>query len=67
MPICSVKQPSFLHDFAVTERYAILPEIQIVMNPMGIVVGGGAPVGADFGMVARTSPRCGASSCRGST
>ncbi|KAM0898118.1 hypothetical protein ACQ4PT_022117 [Festuca glaucescens] len=53
VPIFSVKQPSFLHDFAVTERYAIFPEIQIVMNPMGMVVGGGAPVGADSGMVPR--------------
>lgn len=53
VPIFSVKQPSFLHDFAVTERYAIFPEIQIVMNPMGMVVGGGAPVGADPSMVPR--------------
>ena len=52
MPIFSVKQSSFLHDFAVTERYAIFPEIQIVMNPMGMV-SGGAPVGADSGMVPR--------------
>lgn len=53
VPIFSVKQPSFLHDFAVTEHYAIFPEIQIVMNPMGMVVGGGSPVGADPGMVPR--------------
>uniref|UniRef100_A0ACD5WW24 Uncharacterized protein n=1 Tax=Avena sativa TaxID=4498 RepID=A0ACD5WW24_AVESA len=55
VPIFSVRQPSFVHDFAVTERYAIFPEIQIVMNPMSMVVGGGAPVGADPG----TMPRLG--------
>ena len=52
VPIFSVQQPSFLHDFAVTERYAIFPEIQIVMQPMGMVAGG-APVGADSGKVPR--------------
>ncbi|XP_062220037.1 9-cis-epoxycarotenoid dioxygenase NCED1, chloroplastic-like [Phragmites australis] len=53
VPIFSVQQPSFLHDFAVTERYAIFPEIQIVMKPMDMVVGGGAPVGSDSGKVPR--------------
>ncbi|WVZ74040.1 hypothetical protein U9M48_022270 [Paspalum notatum var. saurae] len=52
VPIFSVQQPSFLHDFAVTERYAIFPEIQIVMQPMGMVAGG-APVGSDAGKVPR--------------
>ncbi|KAF8729735.1 hypothetical protein HU200_017701 [Digitaria exilis] len=52
VPIFSVQQPSFLHDFAVTERYAIFPDIQIVMQPMGMVAGG-APVGSDSGKVPR--------------
>ncbi|KAK3155024.1 hypothetical protein QOZ80_2BG0197870 [Eleusine coracana subsp. coracana] len=52
VPIFSVRQPSFLHDFAVTERHAIFPEIQIVMQPMGMVAGG-APVGSDSGKVPR--------------
>jgi 9-cis-epoxycarotenoid dioxygenase len=52
VPIFSVQQPTFLHDFAVTERYAIFPEIQIVMQPMGMVAGG-APVGSDHGKVPR--------------
>ncbi|CAL4884886.1 unnamed protein product [Urochloa decumbens] len=52
VPIFSVQQPSFLHDFAITERYAIFPEIQIVMQPMGMVAGG-APVGSDPGKVPR--------------
>ncbi|KAG8072021.1 hypothetical protein GUJ93_ZPchr0006g45233 [Zizania palustris] len=53
VPIFSVQQPSFLHDFAITERYAIFPEIQIVMKPMDMVVGGGSPVGSDPGKVPR--------------
>ncbi|CAO1939655.1 unnamed protein product [Urochloa humidicola] len=52
VPIFSVRQPSFLHDFAVTERHAIFPEMQIVMQPMGMV-SGGAPVGSDPGKVPR--------------
>ncbi|CAN6233802.1 unnamed protein product [Urochloa humidicola] len=52
VPIFSVRQPSFLHDFAITERYAIFPEMQIVMQPMGMVAGG-APVGSDPGKVPR--------------
>ncbi|XP_074558198.1 9-cis-epoxycarotenoid dioxygenase NCED1, chloroplastic [Curcuma longa] len=53
VPIFSVQQPSFLHDFAVTERYAIFPDLQIVMKPMDMVLGGGAPVGSDNGKVPR--------------
>ncbi|XP_006647756.2 9-cis-epoxycarotenoid dioxygenase NCED1, chloroplastic [Oryza brachyantha] len=53
VPIFSVQQPSFQHDFAITERYAIFPEIQIVMKPMDMVVGGGSPVGSDPGKVPR--------------
>ncbi|TVU28162.1 hypothetical protein EJB05_19671, partial [Eragrostis curvula] len=53
VPIFSVRQPSFMHDFAVTDRYAIFPELQIVMKPMDMVVGGGSPVGSDSGKVPR--------------
>lgn len=53
VPIFSVKQPSFLHDFAITEHYAIFPDIQIVMNPMDMLLGGGSPVGSDPGKVPR--------------
>nr|AEO50759.1 CCD4c [Crocus sativus] len=53
VPIFSVTQPSFLHDFAVTEHYAIFPDIQIVMKPMDMVLGGGSPVGSDRGKVPR--------------
>ncbi|XP_074585237.1 9-cis-epoxycarotenoid dioxygenase NCED1, chloroplastic-like [Curcuma longa] len=53
VPIFSVRQPSFLHDFAVTERYAVFPDIQIVMKPMNMVLGGGGLVGLDNGKVPR--------------
>nr|AMY62111.1 putative carotenoid cleavage dioxygenase 4 [Musa troglodytarum] len=53
VPIFSLRQPSFLHDFAITERYAIFPDLQIVMKPMDMVLGGGAPVGSDNGKVPR--------------
>uniref|UniRef100_A0A0D9VJY7 9-cis-epoxycarotenoid dioxygenase n=1 Tax=Leersia perrieri TaxID=77586 RepID=A0A0D9VJY7_9ORYZ len=53
VPFFSVEQPSFLHDFAITERHAIFPEIQIVMKPMDMVVGGGSPVGSDPNKVPR--------------
>ncbi|KAJ6846378.1 putative zeaxanthin 7,8(7',8')-cleavage dioxygenase, chromoplastic [Iris pallida] len=53
VPIFSVNQPSFLHDFAITEHYAIFPDIQIVMKPMEMVMGGGSPVGSDPGKVPR--------------
>ncbi|KAG6477892.1 zeaxanthin 7,8(7',8')-cleavage dioxygenase, chromoplastic-like [Zingiber officinale] len=53
VPIFSVRQPSFLHDFAVTERYAVFADIQIVMKPMNMVLGGGGLVGSDNGKVPR--------------
>nr|AKN09911.1 carotenoid cleavage dioxygenase [Crocus ancyrensis] len=53
VPIFSVTQPSFLHDFAITEHYAIFPDIQIVMKPMDMVLGGGSPVGSDRGKIPR--------------
>ncbi|EHA8588143.1 9-cis-epoxycarotenoid dioxygenase NCED1, chloroplastic [Cocos nucifera] len=53
VPIFSVAKPSFLHDFAVTERHAVFPDIQIVMKPMDMVLGGGAPVGSDPEKVTR--------------
>ncbi|CAM0952805.1 unnamed protein product [Alopecurus aequalis] len=53
VPISSLKQPHFLHDFAVTERYAIFPETQMVIKPMDMVMANGALVGADLGKVPR--------------
>ncbi|PKA64118.1 putative carotenoid cleavage dioxygenase 4, chloroplastic [Apostasia shenzhenica] len=53
VPIFSVTQPSFLHDFAITERFAVFPDIQIVMKPVDMIVRGGSPVGSDRGKVPR--------------
>ncbi|KAM0935253.1 putative oxidoreductase [Dioscorea sansibarensis] len=53
VPIFSVREPSFLHDFAITENYAIFPDIQIVMKPMDMLLRGGAPVGSNRAKVPR--------------
>ncbi|PKI76539.1 hypothetical protein CRG98_003090 [Punica granatum] len=53
VPIFSMTHPSFLHDFAITKKYAIFMEIQIGMNPIEMIFGGGSPVGADPGKVPR--------------
>ncbi|KAL4346383.1 hypothetical protein GQ457_17G019570 [Hibiscus cannabinus] len=53
VPIFSMTRPSFLHDFAITNKYAIFADIQIGMNPMDMIFGGGSPVGADPAKVPR--------------
>nr|BAM34602.1 carotenoid cleavage dioxygenase [Lilium brownii var. viridulum] len=53
VPIFSMRDPSFLHDFAITEHYTALPDIQMVMKPMDMVLGGGSPVGSDRAKVPR--------------
>ncbi|XP_042493200.1 probable carotenoid cleavage dioxygenase 4, chloroplastic [Macadamia integrifolia] len=53
VPIFSMTSPSFLHDFAITKKYAIFPEIQIGMNPADMIFGGGSPVGTNPGKVPR--------------
>uniref|UniRef100_A0A0E0B8D2 Uncharacterized protein n=1 Tax=Oryza glumipatula TaxID=40148 RepID=A0A0E0B8D2_9ORYZ len=40
-----------LHDFAITEHYAIFPESQLVMRPMNMAVRGGSLIGLDSAMV----------------
>lgn len=52
VPIYGVQQPSFLHDFAITRRYALFPDMQIVMKPLDLVLGG-SPVGTDPSKVPR--------------
>ncbi|KAF5735131.1 Nine-cis-epoxycarotenoid dioxygenase 4 [Tripterygium wilfordii] len=52
VPIFSMTRPSFLHDFAITKKYAIFADIQIVMNPVEMI-SGGAPVGSDPSKVCR--------------
>ena len=41
VPIFSIKQPSFIHDFAITKRFAIFHETQLVVAPMKVVMGRG--------------------------
>ncbi|GLT91383.1 hypothetical protein SLE2022_092740 [Rubroshorea leprosula] len=53
VPIFSMTRPSFLHDFAITKNYAIFADIQIGMNPMEMIFGGGSPVGSDPTKVSR--------------
>uniref|UniRef100_A0A0E0M5W5 Uncharacterized protein n=1 Tax=Oryza punctata TaxID=4537 RepID=A0A0E0M5W5_ORYPU len=47
VPIFSLKQPSVMHGFAITELYALFPETQLVMKPMDMVVHGGSFIGLD--------------------
>uniref|UniRef100_A0A0D9XI50 Uncharacterized protein n=1 Tax=Leersia perrieri TaxID=77586 RepID=A0A0D9XI50_9ORYZ len=53
VPIFSLQKPSMLHDFAITERYAIFPESQLVMSPLDMAVHGGSLVRLDREMVPR--------------
>ncbi|KAG6427995.1 hypothetical protein SASPL_112243 [Salvia splendens] len=41
-----------IHDFAVTEKYAVIPDMQIVLDPW-LIVRGRSPVGVDREKVAR--------------
>nr|QEY87980.1 carotenoid cleavage dioxygenase 4b [Crocus sativus] len=52
VPIFSFKEPSFVHDFAITEHYAVFPDIQIVMKPAEIVRGR-RMIGPDLEKVSR--------------
>eukprot|EP01018_Ginkgo_biloba_P019557 Gb_39803 [translate_table: standard] len=51
--IGSLRQPSFIHDFAITKKYAIFPDTQIVASPMNMVFGDGFPIGCDASKVPR--------------
>lgn len=53
VPIFSMTRPSFLHDFGISSKYAIFADIQIGMNPMQMIFGGGSPVGSDPAKVPR--------------
>ncbi|XP_057766719.1 probable carotenoid cleavage dioxygenase 4, chloroplastic [Salvia miltiorrhiza] len=52
VPIYSVEKPISIHDFAVTDKYAVIPDMQIVVNPWSILRGR-SPVGVDREKVAR--------------
>ncbi|XP_074270243.1 putative carotenoid cleavage dioxygenase 4, chloroplastic [Silene latifolia] len=53
VPIFSMTRPSFLHDFAITKKYAIFPDIQIGMDPAEMILRGGSPVGLDPSKISR--------------
>lgn len=52
VPIFSMASPSFIHDFAITKKYAIFADIQLGMNPIGMI-NGGSPMGSDSSKVPR--------------
>lgn len=53
IPIFSFRQPSFVHDTAITERYDIFPDIQLMMKPLGLLKGEEPLMGYDGGKVGR--------------
>ncbi|XP_058223394.1 probable carotenoid cleavage dioxygenase 4, chloroplastic [Rhododendron vialii] len=53
VPVFSMTTPSFLHDFAITRKYAVFAEIQLGMNPMEMIFGSGSPVGANSSKIPR--------------
>ncbi|KAG6399453.1 hypothetical protein SASPL_140934 [Salvia splendens] len=50
--INSIERPISIHDFAVTEKYAVIPDMQIVVDPW-LILRGRSPVGVDREKVAR--------------
>ncbi|KAK9121733.1 hypothetical protein Syun_019350 [Stephania yunnanensis] len=55
VPIFSLTTPTFIHDFAITKKYAVFADIQIGINtnPMEMVLGSGSFVGSDPKKVSR--------------
>ncbi|MQL92041.1 hypothetical protein Taro_024662 [Colocasia esculenta] len=47
VPIFSVRKFSLFHDFAITKRFAIFPDLPIVVDYPGMVLGGGSLFRAD--------------------
>jgi 9-cis-epoxycarotenoid dioxygenase len=52
VPVFSMTRPSFLHDFAITKKYAVFADIQLGMNPLEMI-SGGSPVGSDPSKIPR--------------
>nr|BAC10552.1 nine-cis-epoxycarotenoid dioxygenase4 [Pisum sativum] len=52
VPVFSMTTPSFLHDFAITKKYAVFADIQLGMNPLDMI-SGGSPVGSDPSKIPR--------------
>ncbi|KAL5763634.1 hypothetical protein ACOSQ2_016228 [Xanthoceras sorbifolium] len=51
--ICSIHHPIFIHDFAITKRFAIFPETQLAVAPQNLILGRGMPVVCDPSKVQR--------------
>ncbi|KAJ4953170.1 hypothetical protein NE237_030002 [Protea cynaroides] len=47
VPVFSMIRQSLIHDFAITKKYAIFPDIQIGMNPLEMIFRGRSLVGYD--------------------
>ena len=41
VPVWSVPRPYVFHDFAVTKNYSVIPEIQVVIDPLGMLFNNG--------------------------
>lgn len=52
VPINSIDACSCIHDFAVSQNYAVFPDIQVMVNPWWFA-GGRSPVGIDIAKVPR--------------
>nr|DAD43296.1 TPA_asm: hypothetical protein HUJ06_001526 [Nelumbo nucifera] len=53
LPIFSVQRPTFIHDFAITKRYTVFAETQLVMKPIKLVMARGTPLDFDPDKVPR--------------
>ncbi|XP_057844966.2 9-cis-epoxycarotenoid dioxygenase NCED1, chloroplastic [Cryptomeria japonica] len=53
VPIQSMKRPVFVHDFAITGNYAIIPDSQIVVDPMEMILRKGSLIVCDSAKVPR--------------
>ncbi|XP_004512437.1 probable carotenoid cleavage dioxygenase 4, chloroplastic [Cicer arietinum] len=52
VPVFSMTKPTFLHDFAITKKYAVFGDIQIGMNLLEMFFGG-SPIGSDPSKISR--------------
>ncbi|KAK9699011.1 hypothetical protein RND81_08G147300 [Saponaria officinalis] len=53
VPISSLTRPPFIHDFAITKKYTIFPDIQIVMDITSMILRGGSLLNWDPSKVSR--------------
>ncbi|KAA8544388.1 hypothetical protein F0562_022400 [Nyssa sinensis] len=60
VPIFSMKGPTYVHDFAITERYAVFPDTQLEMDTMNMLTCKGMPLRSQSAKMPRIGiiPRC---------